>query len=81
MDIGHRSFGAPHLLGEPATSPLERPGGRLALFLLLAGPGLRRTRKGQAGAVKPLKRQQPRSRRVAPATRLNAPSAASNCRF
>ena len=62
MDIGHRSFGAPHLLGEPATSPLERPGGRLALLLLLAGHGMRR-------------------RRVAPATRLNAPSGSSNCRF
>ena len=35
------------------------------LLPMLAGPGLRRTRKGQAVAVKPLKRQQPRSRRFA----------------
>ena len=81
MEFGHRAFGTLHLLGETATHPLERPCGRLALLLLLAGPGMPRTRKGQAGAVKPLKRQQPRSRRVAPATRLNAPSGAYNCRF
>ena len=62
MDDGHRAYGTPHLLGEAATHPLERSGGRLALLLLLAGPGLRR-------------------RRVAPATRPNAPSGASNFRF
>ncbi|MGA9991491.1 MAG: hypothetical protein WBP86_04070, partial [Thiobacillaceae bacterium] len=33
-----------HLLGERATHPLARPDVRLALSLLLAGPGLRRRR-------------------------------------
>ena len=62
MDIDAMPFGEPHLLGETATPPLVRPGGRLALLLLLAGPGMRR-------------------RRVAPATRLNAPLGAFNCGF
>jgi hypothetical protein len=62
MDIEDKPFGTLHLLGEPATHPLARPGGRPALLLLLAGPGMQR-------------------RRVAPATRPDAPSGAFNCRF
>ncbi len=46
-----------------ATTPLSR---------LLAGSGLRRTREGQAESVKPLKRQQPRSRCFAAGTRSDA---------
>jgi hypothetical protein len=55
-----------------ATTPLSR---------FLAGTGLLRTRKGQAGAVKQLKRQQPRSRCFVPDTRPNPPSGAFNCDF
>jgi hypothetical protein len=56
------AFDQYHLFGERATHPLARPDMRLALSLLLAGPGLRR-------------------RRCAPATRPDAPSGVSNCRF
>ena len=44
------------------SDPLLRAKARVESY---ASPGLPPTRKGQAGAVKPLKRQQPRSRRFA----------------
>ena len=75
------AFDHVHPLGEHATHPLARPSKLLAVSLLFAGPGLLRTRKGQAGAVEPLKRQQPRSRPFVPGTRPYVPSGASNCRF
>ncbi len=81
MDANSGLFGIIHHMGEYATHPLARPAKRLALSLLLAYPGRLRTRRGQAVAVKSLKRQQPRSRRFAPVTRLNAPSGASNYGF
>jgi hypothetical protein len=81
MDTDFSLADNPHRLGEYATHPRVRPDKRLVVSLLLAGPGPQRTRKGQAGAVEPLKRQQPRSRRFVPDTRPNAPSSASNCCF
>ena len=75
------AFDAIHLLGESATHPMARLLVRLPLSRLLAGPGPQRTRKGQAGAVKPLKRQQPRSRCFAVDTRSDAPSGAFNSGF
>ncbi|MBW8370685.1 MAG: hypothetical protein K0M66_06910 [Thiobacillus sp.] len=44
MNTESLSFVPPHRLGESATHPLARPDVRLALSLLLAGPGLPRHR-------------------------------------
>ena len=81
MDANASLFGIPYPRGVYATHPLARPAKRLTLSFLLAYLGRLRTRRGQAVFVKPLKRQQPRSRRFAPVTRLNAPSGASNYGF
>ena len=40
MDIYFTAFDSPHHMGEGATHPLARLGGRLPLSLLVAGPGL-----------------------------------------
>ena len=63
MDIKFLSHVRLHLAGENATHPIARFSGRLAALLFVAGSGhAPRARRGQAVAVKPLKRQQPRSR-------------------
>jgi hypothetical protein len=89
LDTPQEAGNATHPLARPVVRlPLYPQGvGRIRkaakaamtpLSLLLAYRGGLRTREGQAGAVKPLTRQQPRSRRFVADTRPNAPSGVSD---
>ena len=91
MKPKHRAFFMTCKAGKHATRPLARPHGRLALSLRLAGISLRRCRKKAPGRPKlscgPLGGQErrfaasPGVLSLAPDTRANAPSGASNYRF
>jgi len=81
MNAELSAFDSVHPVGVTITRPTARLIVRLPLSRLLAGPGPQRTRGGQAGAVKPLTRQQPRSRCFVADTRSDTPSDASNFGF
>jgi len=87
MDMDCSTFDYVVWQGDSATHPLAfmpfrvRQIMRLPLSLVVAGMSLLPTRRGQAVAVKPLKRQQRRSPLFAASARPDAPSGASNCGF
>ena len=81
MNTRLTAFDSHHLLGESATHPLARLGVRLALSLLVAGPGLPPRRFapdcGVVGGVAALRIRRP----PCGGTRPDAPSGASNYGF